>query len=465
MWSGVITNAGQSLLSVYAQGGHTLHLDGAKVGSGTTAAANMRAATDLNTVKDTAQIMGAGESGGGTKIRVQVGPHATAGYTAKDVGIWAHVDDGESVMLSLNQDDAGGVAIPTRAQNADFVFGLNVIIAVSNTTNLELTVDPNAYVSQSDLEDAIEAASTPATTTTAGHMSAADKAKLDGIAANANKYTHPAYTARTGKPAADASPAFGGTFKVSQITSDAQGHVTGATDRTITIPNAAATTGAAGLMSAADKTKMNNLPAAAATQNAAGWMSAADKTKLDGVAANANNYAHPTLTALTGKPTANAAPGFGETFEVSQVETNSNGHVTALTTRTVKIPDAEATQSAAGLMSAADKAILDDEVLRPKSRPSGVTSLDNYKTAGVYFVSKSNVANGWPDDTGSTPTSTLSMLEVFKFGGNTYGGYVQRLTCNIYSSYPDMYFRSAYNQEAFSEWVKLEIVGNAEPGN
>lgn len=53
----------------------------------------------------------------------------------------------------------------------------------------------------------------------------------------ANKYTHPSYTAITGKPTANQTPAFGGTATVSQITSDATGHVTGATDRTIKIPS------------------------------------------------------------------------------------------------------------------------------------------------------------------------------------------------------------------------------------
>ena len=50
-----------------------------------------------------------------------------------------------------------------------------------------------------------------ATTSAAGLMSSADKTKLDGIAAGANKYTHPAYTARTS-----------GLYK---ITVDATGHV------------------------------------------------------------------------------------------------------------------------------------------------------------------------------------------------------------------------------------------------
>lgn len=50
-------------------------------------------------------------------------------------------------------------------------------------------------------------------------------------------YTHPTYTARTGKPTGNQTPSFGGTFTVSQITSDGTGHVTGATDRTVTIPS------------------------------------------------------------------------------------------------------------------------------------------------------------------------------------------------------------------------------------
>ena len=54
---------------------------------------------------------------------------------------------------------------------------------------------------------------------------------------NNTVYTHPTYTTRTGKPTADQTPAFGGTVTVSQITSDGTGHVTAATDRTITIPS------------------------------------------------------------------------------------------------------------------------------------------------------------------------------------------------------------------------------------
>lgn len=174
-----------------------------------------------------------------------------------------------------------------------------------------------------------------ATTSAAGLMSATDKTKLNGIATGANNYTHPAYTALTGKPTANATPAFGSTATVSQVTTDATGHVTSLTDRTIKIPNTAATTSAAGLMSAADK------------------------TKLDGIATQANKYVHPAYTAYTGKPAANQTPAFGGTATVSQIVSDSTGHVTSMTDRTIKIPNATATTSAAGLMSAADKTKLD----------------------------------------------------------------------------------------------------------
>lgn len=68
---------------------------------------------------------------------------------------------------------------------------------------------------------------------------------------------------------------------------------------------------------------------------------------------------HPAYTAYTGNPTANQTPSFGGTVTVSQVKTDSFGHVTEIISRTITIPSTAATQSAAGLMSAADKTKLD----------------------------------------------------------------------------------------------------------
>ena len=138
-------------------------------------------------------------------------------------------------------------------------------------------------------KSAIEAKpSDVATQSTNGLMSAADKTKLDGIAENANNYTHPGYTAQAS-----------GLYKV---TVDSTGHVSAA--------------------AAVDKSDITALGIpesdttySAATTSAEGLMSAADKTKLDGVTAGANKYTHPSYTAR--------ASG------LYKVTVDSTGHVSA----------------------------------------------------------------------------------------------------------------------------------------
>ena len=139
-------------------------------------------------------------------------------------------------------------------------------------------------------KSAIEAKpSDVATQSTNGLMSAADKTKLDGIAENANNYTHPGYTAQAS-----------GLYKV---TVDSTGHVSAA--------------------AAVDKSDITALGIpesdttySAATTSAEGLMSAADKTKLDGVTAGANKYTHPSYTAR--------ASG------LYKVTVDSTGHVSAV---------------------------------------------------------------------------------------------------------------------------------------
>ena len=173
------------------------------------------------------------------------------------------------------------------------------------------------------------------------------KTKLDNIDDGANNYIHPTYTAITGKPIANQTPSFGGTFTVTQISSDASGHVNSGTDRIITIPNDEAVASTSG------------------TGGSAGLMSATDKEKLNSIATNANNYSHPTYTSTTGIESSNQTPSFGGTFNISQVSSDSTGHITSQTTRTVKIPNSTATASTSGsggsngLMSAVDKEKLD----------------------------------------------------------------------------------------------------------
>ena len=129
-----------------------------------------------------------------------------------------------------------------------------------------------------------------ATQSTNGLMSAADKTKLDGIAENANNYTHPSYTARAS-----------GLYKV---TVDGTGHVS-----------------AVAAVAKSDITALgipeSDTTYSAATTSAEGLMSAADKTKLDGVTAGANKYTHPSYTARASR--------------LYKVTVDSTGHVSAAT--------------------------------------------------------------------------------------------------------------------------------------
>lgn len=104
-------------------------------------------------------------------------------------------------------------------------------------------------------------------------------------------------------PSANATPAPGGTFNVPQITTDAQGHVSSKTNRTVTIP-----------------------------QYSAGMGLSISGTAIS----HANNG-----TAGSYGPTGDVTPGYGGTFEIPQITTNAQGHVTAITMRTVRLPSAQ----------------------------------------------------------------------------------------------------------------------------
>lgn len=149
-----------------------------------------------------------------------------------------------------------------------------------------------------------KASTAAATTSVAGLMSAADKSKLDGVAAGANNYAHPTgdgnlHVPATGttnntkvlKAGSTAGSAAWGTVNGAEVVEDS-GHRF-ATDTEKAVWNAKAST-------------------AAATASVAGLMSATDKSKLDGVAAGANSYVHPNHTGdvtSTGDGVTAIAPG------------------------------------------------------------------------------------------------------------------------------------------------------------
>ena len=128
-----------------------------------------------------------------------------------------------------------------------------------------------------------------------------------------------------------------------------------------TIPQASTT--AAGVMTAADKEKLNGIESGATANSGtitevkgsdpiigSGTQGSVTLSHADsGVADGA--YGDDSATPVT--------PSFGATFNVPGFAVNDKGHVTSASTHTVKIPDSVASQAADGLMSQEDKTKLD----------------------------------------------------------------------------------------------------------
>lgn len=251
-----------------------------------------------------------------------------------------------------------------------------------------------------------------ATSSAPGLMSSADKSKLDGL----NNYTLPTTSASALGGVKVGYTTNGKNYKV-QVDKSGNAYVNVPWTDTNTTYNEA-TTSAAGLMSAADKTKLNglnnyslptstasvlggikvgyttsgknykvqlddngnayvnvpwtdnNTTYSVATTSANGLMSKEDKSKLNGIAAGANNYSLPksTASALGGVMIGYSANG--KNYAV-QLDTSGKAYVNVPWTDTNTTYNA-VTQSANGLMTAADKKLLDFQ-----TGANSVTSLAN----------------------------------------------------------------------------------------
>ena len=160
-WKGVITNAGANLLSSWAQNASILQVRSASVGNATTTTANLKTLTQVECDgidPQNAALATVRGSGTGTRFKVSVQPGDVA-YTAKMIGIYGRLStQGSSVpdTLILVVQDSTGVAIPASSTDPGFVFTLYVNSAIDNSGELDITVNPSAFATFGDIEDAIE---------------------------------------------------------------------------------------------------------------------------------------------------------------------------------------------------------------------------------------------------------------------------------------------------------------------
>lgn len=326
-----------------------------------------------------------------------------------------------------------------------------------------------------------------ATTSAAGLMSSSDKSKLDGITAGANKYVHPTYTGKSS-----------GLYK---ITVDTTGHVSAATAVTkaditaLGIPSTnttyntmggatASAAGSAGLVPAPAAGKNTsflrgdgawvvptNTTYNAATTSAAGLMSASDKSKLDGIASGANAYSHPTYTSKTSglykitvdgtghisaatavaksditalgipaQDTVYTHPGYtAKSSGLYKVTVDSTGHVSAtaavaksdITALGIPAQDttySAATQSANGLMSAADKKKLDG--FAPVTT-AGTGAAYTATVPGATLTAGTRITIV----THTVSTSTAPTLNVNSLGAKTIKRRLSSLVTSLQSGY------------------------------
>lgn len=221
-----------------------------------------------------------------------------------------------------------------------------------------------------------------------------EKNKLEGIAEGANKYVHPTHTAKAS-----------GLYKV---TVDAEGHVSAAA--------AVAKGDITALGIPASNTEYD--PATAASD---GLMSAADKAKLNNIAENANHYTLPTAGSALGgvktTSTVSSASGYTPVPIIGGVPYYKD-------TNTEYNP---ATSTVDGLMSKTDKAKLDafgnasvyalksdlTNVYRYKGSVAAFADLpsSNLTAGDVYNVEEDDMNYGWTEAGTWDPLGALFKME------------------------------------------------------
>ena len=154
-WTGVITNAGNDVLSEWVNE-KTLNFDSAAAGQGTVAAAGMLAQTALVNQKQIASIIGADRVSTGIRLKIRITAPQTA-YTLNQYGVWASITGGSSTMVALFQHEQG-IPIPSATESPDFVYTFYALITTSNTGKWTVNIDTSAAVTLEEMNSAIATA-------------------------------------------------------------------------------------------------------------------------------------------------------------------------------------------------------------------------------------------------------------------------------------------------------------------
>lgn len=301
-----------------------------------------------------------------------------------------------------------------------------------------------------------------ATTSLSGLMSAADKTKLNGITEGANKYTHPTYTAKNA-----------GLYKVT-VTNE--GHVSAATAVTkadITglgiASNDVASTSANGLMSSADKGRVDMLYDY--IRSIGTPLSNGDD--LDDCTGFGRWYSANGTMSATLKNTPHTAAGFAlinipitdsTTYFTQFLISNSSSAAYALYCRRhnangwnpwARLTGADATTSLSGLMSATDKGRLNDlydYVLTRGTELKAGDDLDKLITVGRWYSLSATVSAGLIN----TPY-TASGFGLINVVVNNTATYIQQFLLPSNDSASQILYKRRWRTatDGWGDWVRV----------
>ena len=236
MWdSAVLTNSGLNLMAQWVDGA-VLTIDKATAGEGTVNEAYLMGQTQLVAEKKQLSIVRQDRVANGVRIQMQCTNEGVAEeFTINQIGVWAHLDDGASVLLSIYQDGTG-VLVPTNAEMPEYVCTFYAVLQVSNTGTLQVTIDASAVVTQGQLVAATAAIDAEIEkivdgTTEVGHATNADHATSADTATNADHATSAdtatnAGHATSADTATNADEATNATYAQTASTADTAGYAT-----------------------------------------------------------------------------------------------------------------------------------------------------------------------------------------------------------------------------------------------
>lgn len=228
---------------------------------------------------------------------------------------------------------AGLVPAPAAGKQASFLRGDGTWVVPTNTTYSNMTAATASAAGKAGLVPAPGAGKqasflrgdgtwvvptnttySAATTSAAGLMSAADKTKLDGIAASANNYILPA-----------ATTVLGGVKTTSTVTSTSGLTACPIIDGTVYYKDtnttySVATQSANGLMSANDKKALDGMAATTTTPKAAGTAAVGSETKYA-----RGDHVHPAQTTVSGNAGSATKLATARNFTIGKTAKSFNG--------------------------------------------------------------------------------------------------------------------------------------------